>query len=271
MALVLSALHQSNQWMEPYRPRIHERWVEHFQSVLNHKSTFDTQLLSKIPHWPTATHLDDVSSVTEIEHSVRQTASGKSPEKDGISAEVPSSGVSALLDQLHKLFCAIWEQESLPMTSVELSTYRRRSFTASGPIVWNSLPEYLRDPTLSVDTFRRYLKTHFLRNINIHTTSKRSRNFLTACAIHSSSFHCDCDYDSKTPLWYTFIMRKGDRAVCDNHRGISLLSIAAKVLAGELLNRLNGHVKCSIVIPESQCGFRSGRGTMDMIFTARQV
>ena len=24
-----------------------------------------------------------------------------------------------------------------------------------------SLPEYLRDPTLSVDTFRRYLKTYF--------------------------------------------------------------------------------------------------------------
>ena len=52
---------------------------------------------------------------------------------------------------------------------------------------------------------------------------------------------------------------------------ITLLSIAGKVLARVLLNRLNGHVNCSNVIPESQCGFRSGRGTMDMIFTARQV
>jgi len=65
--------------------------------------------------------------------------------------------------------------------------------------------------------------------------------------------------------------RKGDRAVCDNHRGISLLFIASKVLARVLLNRLNGHVNCSNVIPESQCGFRSGRGTMNMIFTAKQV
>jgi len=45
------------------------------------------------------------------------------------------------------------------------------SFTASGPTVWNSLPEYLRDPTLSVDTFRRYLKTYFLLDINIQATS----------------------------------------------------------------------------------------------------
>jgi len=65
--------------------------------------------------------------------------------------------------------------------------------------------------------------------------------------------------------------RKGDRAVCDNHRCILLLSIAGKVLACVLLNRLNGHVNSSSVIPENQCGFRSRRGTMDMIFTARQI
>jgi len=53
------------------------------------------------------------------------------------------------------------DSNKLVVPPVKLSTYGRRSFTASGPIVWNSLPEYLRDPTLSVDTFRRYLKTYF--------------------------------------------------------------------------------------------------------------
>ena len=33
--------------------------------------------------------------------------------------------------------------------------------------------------------------------------------------------------------------RKGNPQVCDNHRGISLLSIAGKILAKILLNRLN--------------------------------
>jgi len=41
------------------------------------------------------------------------------------------------------------DSNKLVVPAVKLSTYGRRSFTASGPIVWNSLPEYLRDPTLS--------------------------------------------------------------------------------------------------------------------------
>jgi len=27
----------------------------------------------------------------------------------------------------------------------------------SGPTVWNALPDYLRNPTLSIDVFKRYL------------------------------------------------------------------------------------------------------------------
>ena len=65
--------------------------------------------------------------------------------------------------------------------------------------------------------------------------------------------------------------RKGNPQVCDNHRGISLLSIAGKILAKILLNRLNAHLDQAGLIPESQCGFRKNRGTIDMIFTARQL
>ena len=65
--------------------------------------------------------------------------------------------------------------------------------------------------------------------------------------------------------------RKGNPQVCDNHRGIFLLSIAGKILARVLLNRLNEHLERSRLLPESQCGFRKNRGTIDMIFTARQL
>ena len=65
--------------------------------------------------------------------------------------------------------------------------------------------------------------------------------------------------------------RKGNHQVCDNHRGISLLSIAGKILARVLLNRLNEHLERSGLLPESQCGFRKNRGTINMIFTARQL
>ncbi|BHF83453.1 hypothetical protein SprV_0902659500 [Sparganum proliferum] len=64
--------------------------------------------------------------------------------------------------------------------------------------------------------------------------------------------------------------RKGNRQICDNHRGISLLNIAGKIFARILLNRLNNHLEQGL-LPESQCGFRRHRGTTDMIFAARQL
>ena len=60
--------------------------------------------------------------------------------------------------------------------------------------------------------------------------------------------------------------KKGDRAEC----GISLLSVAGKVLAKVILSRLLEHV-VDLVLPESQCGFRRGRSTIDMIFVTRQL
>ncbi|CAH1249934.1 Hypp8727 [Branchiostoma lanceolatum] len=63
------------------------------------------------------------------------------------------------------------------------------------------------------------------------------------------------------------IFKKGDRSVCGNYRGISLLSIAGKIFAHVLLDRLL--TVAEEVLPESQCGFRPSRGTTDMIFCAR--
>ena len=63
---------------------------------------------------------------------------------------------------------------------------------------------------------------------------------------------------------------KGDRASCDNHRGISLLSIAGKIMARVVLNRITHHL-LDDVVSESQCGFRSNRGTIDMVFAVRQL
>ena len=63
---------------------------------------------------------------------------------------------------------------------------------------------------------------------------------------------------------------KGNRSICDNHRGISPLSIAGKILTRLILNRIIKHIVDDIY-RESQCGFRSRRDTIDMIFSLRQV
>lgn len=67
----------------------------------------------------------------------------------------------------------------------------------------------------------------------------------------------------------TIYKNKGDRSDCNNYRGISLLSIVGKVYARVLLNRLQ--LLADRVYPESQCGFRTGRSTTDMIFSLRQL
>ena len=63
---------------------------------------------------------------------------------------------------------------------------------------------------------------------------------------------------------------KGATDVCGHFRGISLLVHVGKVFTRLLLNRLITYI-CPRIIPESQCGFRSGRGTVDMVFSARQI
>ena len=50
-------------------------------------------------------------------------------------------------------------QVVVPGPRYNTSTFGRRAFSVAGPTVWNSLPDKLRDPSLSIDSFRRQLKT----------------------------------------------------------------------------------------------------------------
>ena len=63
---------------------------------------------------------------------------------------------------------------------------------------------------------------------------------------------------------------EGEKSDYSNYRGITLLSIAGKILARVLLNRLILTIAQENT-PESQCGFRSNRGTVDMIFVLMLV
>jgi len=40
-----------------------------------------------------------------------------------------------------------------------LSTYGRRAFAVAGPTAWNSFPDNLRDQDVTMDNFKRLLKT----------------------------------------------------------------------------------------------------------------
>jgi hypothetical protein len=54
------------------------------------------------------------------------------------------------------------------------------------------------------------------------------------------------------------IFKKGARTLCENHRGISLVAVASKVLSGLILRRLINYRESQI--RENQCGFSSCPG-----------
>ena len=65
------------------------------------------------------------------------------------------------------------------------------------------------------------------------------------------------------------IHKKKCRKVCDNYRGIALLSIQGKVLSLILHEKLQAIIDPQLL--ESQRGFRKGRGTTDQIWVTRQI
>ena len=67
----------------------------------------------------------------------------------------------------------------------------------------------------------------------------------------------------------TLYKNKGNYSDCNNYRGICLLSIVGKVFTRVVLVRLQ--VLAERIYPESQCGFRSKRSTVDMIFSIRKL
>ena len=67
----------------------------------------------------------------------------------------------------------------------------------------------------------------------------------------------------------TLFKNKGDRSDCNNYREISLLNVIGKVFAGVIIARLQ--ILADRMLPESQCGFKSGRSTIDKIFSVRQL
>ena len=80
--------------------------------------------------------------------------------------------------------------------------------------------------------------------------------------------------ESKVPQqWVDAILvpvpTKGELSLCDNWRGISLLDVVGKVAAKVVQGRLQDLAES--VLPESQSGFRKGRGCTDMIYTVRQL
>ncbi len=65
------------------------------------------------------------------------------------------------------------------------------------------------------------------------------------------------------------LFKKGDRRVCSNYRGITLLSLPRKVYARVLERSIQPVVE--LLIQEEQCGFHPGPGKLDQLYTLTRV
>ena len=65
------------------------------------------------------------------------------------------------------------------------------------------------------------------------------------------------------------IAKKGDLTKCGNWRGITLMSVAAKVMGKVLIRRISGGVDARL--RKEQAGFRRGRSTIEQIFVLRNI
>ena len=65
------------------------------------------------------------------------------------------------------------------------------------------------------------------------------------------------------------IPKKGDLTLCDNYRGISLLSVPSKIFCRIIIDRIRNGLDDKL--RKEQAAFRKGRGTSEQIFNLRTI
>ena len=65
------------------------------------------------------------------------------------------------------------------------------------------------------------------------------------------------------------LLKKGEKVVCDNYRGVTVLSHCVKIYNRIIEKRLRSCLEEKLQV--SQYGFRQGRVTSDLIFTVKMI
>ena len=106
------------------------------------------QLLHDELHW-----LDVSDQVFfKLAVTVHQCLNGRAPSYLSDHCTLLSAGTRRHLHSANRNLLAVPRHR--------LNTYGGRAFAVAGPTVWNSLPDFIRDPSISTDSFRRLLKTY---------------------------------------------------------------------------------------------------------------
>jgi len=79
------------------------------------------------------------------------------------------------------------------LTRFRLNTYGRRAFSVAGPMAWNSLPDFVRDPTSST-----VLGVYLKRTCSRDTSASSALEVLNDYALYKSTHSLNIDYKLTT-------------------------------------------------------------------------
>ena len=104
-----------------------DRWVKHFDEVLNQPSDFDSSILEDIPQWETNHTLDEQPTLAEVEKSKKQLAGA-----DGIRPDVYKHDGKAIRKQLLNLYKLCWKEATIPQDFKEANLVHLYSLSPYG-------------------------------------------------------------------------------------------------------------------------------------------
>jgi hypothetical protein len=150
--------------------------------------------------------------------------------------------VDQYLNQITRPTC--WTLDELPTEQEWKATLDGMSNHKSGSgLIPIEVLKYVNSPTLQAEIFQ----------------------LITQCWIKSEV------PDSFRQIIMVSLHKTGDKTLCTNQRGISLIDHIAKALTLLIAHRISVYCEDQNVLPESQCGFRFERSTVDMLLVCKLI
>lgn len=93
---------------------VKDHWREHFEDLLNQKTTIDEEVLNSIPQRPIYEDMADPPSLSEVCDTISAMRNNKAACPDRIPAEILKAGGVNLHQHIYVLIKKIWDLELIP-------------------------------------------------------------------------------------------------------------------------------------------------------------
>ena len=220
------------------------RWIEHFSDCYDTERPYTASEIDKVPSMEIMEELDDEPQFTEMKALIARLSNNKASGIDAIPADLIKAGRQVLLSPLYSLLLKCWRERTVPLEMRDSN------------IITLCKNKGDRGDCNNKGDRGNYKNKGDRGDYNNKGDRGNYKN---------KGDRGDCNNKGDRGNY----KNKGDRGDCNNYRGTSLLSVVGRIFARIILTRLQ--TPAERVYPDSHGGFRSGRGTVDMILCVSQL